>query len=73
MGQFEKDIAHLEMLLKTMESGTLSLEDNLKSFEEGIALIRTTQKQLLGAEQKVSLYNKDAELNTDMTARDETA
>jgi exodeoxyribonuclease VII small subunit len=38
-----------------MESGDLSLEDSLKTFEEGIKLTRECQQALKTAEQKVNL------------------
>jgi exodeoxyribonuclease VII small subunit len=38
-----------------MESGDLSLEESLKSFERGIALTRHCQESLQAAEQKVTM------------------
>ena len=37
---FEESLARLESLVEKMESGDLSLEDSLKTFEEGIKLTR---------------------------------
>lgn len=52
---FEDALAQLEALVERMESGELSLEDSLASFEQGVALTRICQKSLSEAEQKVSL------------------
>jgi exodeoxyribonuclease VII small subunit len=45
----------LEDIVKTMESGDLSLEDSLKYFEQGVALTRQCQTALSKAEQKIAL------------------
>lgn len=50
---FEKSLDTLEKLVKKMDSGDLSLEDSLASFEQGIQLVRQCQQQLQQAEQKV--------------------
>lgn len=50
---FEESLARLERLVEKMESGELSLEDSLKTFEEGIKLTRECQQALKDAEQKV--------------------
>lgn len=50
---FEESLARLESLVEKMESGELSLEDSLKTFEEGIKLTRECQQALKDAEQKV--------------------
>ena len=40
-------------LLTYLEDGDISLEDSVKSFEEGIGLVKDCQKQLSEAELKV--------------------
>lgn len=50
---FEKKLNRLEEIVASMEAGDLSLEDSLKTFEEGIKLSRECHAQLNGAEQKV--------------------
>ena len=52
---FEKSLTKLEQLVERMEQGDLSLEDSLKTFEEGIKLTRECQQALVQAEQKVKL------------------
>jgi len=50
---FEKSFAQLQELVKKMESGTMPMEEALKSFEEGVKLTRFCQESLTSAEQKV--------------------
>jgi len=52
---FEESLAKLEGLVEKMEAGELSLEDSLKTFEEGVKLTRECQQALAQAEQKVKL------------------
>lgn len=52
---FEESLAKLEQLVVKMESGDLSLEDSLATFEEGIRLTKECQKALRDAEQKVKM------------------
>jgi len=51
----EAALSELESLVEKMESGELSLEESLKSFEKGIVLTRLCQKALSEAEQKVEI------------------
>lgn len=50
---FESALSELEKLVEQMESGEQSLEETLKSFQQGIELTRTCQEGLKAAEQKV--------------------
>lgn len=52
---FEESLARLESLVERMETGDLSLEESLKTFEDGIKLTRECQQALKSAEQKVKL------------------
>ncbi|HIG88704.1 exodeoxyribonuclease VII small subunit [Candidatus Thioglobus sp.] len=52
---FNKGLLELEEIVKTMESGDLSLEDSLKYFEQGVELTRQCQVALNKAEQKISV------------------
>jgi len=52
---FEASLNRLEKLVEQMESGEQSLEESLKTFEEGIKLTRECQQALKNAEQKVAL------------------
>lgn len=44
-----------------MEKGTLSLEDSLKAFEDGIKITRECQKALKDAELKVEMLTKGSD------------
>lgn len=52
---FEQSLSDLEQLVEQMESGELSLEKALETFEQGIKLTRECQLKLNEAEQKVQL------------------
>ena len=48
----EKSLLKLETIIKKMESGSITLEESLVSFEEGIKLIDECREELENAEQK---------------------
>ncbi len=50
-----KALNELEEIVENIEDSNLSLDDSLKEFERGIELVKTAQKILLQAEQKVAL------------------
>jgi len=50
---FETSLKKLEKIIEKLEDGEISLEDSVKSFEEGIGLVKECQKQLSEAELKV--------------------
>ena len=50
---FESSIKKLEQIVDKLEDGDISLEDSVKSFEEGVGLVKECQKQLSAAELKV--------------------
>ncbi|BAN68723.1 exodeoxyribonuclease VII small subunit [endosymbiont of unidentified scaly snail isolate Monju] len=56
---FEQALGELEALVERMESGELSLEESLASFEQGIALTRRCQQALEQAEQKVKILTSN--------------
>ena len=62
---FEKALDQLEGIVEDLESGDLSLENSLKSFEKGIKLARQCQEQLSKAELQVQkLIEENGELKT---------
>lgn len=62
---FEKSLNDLEKIVEELESGELSLEQSLKSFEKGIKLTRQCQSELERAELKVKkLVEENKELKT---------
>ena len=52
---FEQSLSELQTLVERLESGELSLEDSLATFEQGIRLTRDCQGALSQAEQKVRI------------------
>ena len=50
---FEESLQKLEKIIEKLEDGDISLEESVKSFEEGIGLVKECQKQLSQAELKV--------------------
>ena len=58
---FEQQLESLEILVESLESGDLSLEDSLKSFETGIKVARECQQALKAAEQKVELLMRQGD------------
>ena len=62
---FEEALQKLETIVEDLESGELSLENSLKSFEKGIKLARQCQEKLSKAELQVQkLIEEDGELKT---------
>ena len=54
LDDFEKSLEKLEGIVQKMEQGTLTLEQSLNAFEEGVQLTRSCQDNLRAAEQRVS-------------------
>lgn len=52
---FEKSLDELESIVHSLETGELSLENSLTTFEQGIKLTRQCQTALQEAEQRVSI------------------
>ena len=50
---FEVSLQKLEKIIEKLEDGDISLEESVKSFEEGIGLVKECQKQLSQDELKV--------------------
>ncbi len=59
--KFEDAMKRLESIVENLEKGELSLEESLKVFEEGMALVHFCSNKLDEAEKKVSLLVKEGE------------
>jgi exodeoxyribonuclease VII small subunit len=57
-GNFEQSLQKLETLVRSLESGSLPLEDALSGFQEGVGLIKQCQELLNQAEQKIEILTK---------------
>jgi len=59
--KFEQALEELEKVVERLESGDLSLEDSLASFEEGVRLVKYCNQKLNEVERKIELLVKDKE------------
>ena len=57
---FEKALARLEEIVRSMESGSAPLDASLSLFEEGVGLVKFCTGELDKAEQKVKILQKGA-------------
>ena len=67
--KFEEALNKLEDIVEKLETGDISLDDSLKVFEEGNALVKLCMKKLSDAEQKIKSVSDD--LNIDNFADDQ--
>jgi exodeoxyribonuclease VII small subunit len=58
---FEQKLNQLESLVNDMEQGSLTLENSLKAFEEGIKITRECQQALKEAELRVDMLTRDSD------------
>ena len=64
---FERSMARLEEIVRMLESGSASLDESLKLYEEGIALVRVCSAKLDDAEKKIRLLNEAADGSVEET------
>lgn len=57
----EKALLRLEEIVALMDSETISLEESMKLFQEGMKLTQYCQAQISNAEQKVQKLIEDAQ------------
>lgn len=55
---FEDKLTRLNAIVEKVENSTLPLEESIKLFEEGNALIKDLEKTLADAEKKIGEYKK---------------
>ena len=60
--KFEDNLKKLEALVAKMESGELGLDDMIKAFEEGRALVAACQKDLASIQQRIEKVTKGGEV-----------
>lgn len=60
---YEEAVARLEIIVRTLEQGDgkVPLEDCMKLYEEGVALVRRCYAELKDAEQRVMILQKTSE------------
>lgn len=58
---FELNMERLEQIVRAMERGDVPLEESLKLFQEGTALVQSCGKLLDDAEMKINLISVGAD------------
>ncbi len=58
---FEECLEALEKVVERIESGELSLEDSLATFEEGVRLVRSCNRKLNDVERRIEVLTKDSD------------
>ena len=58
---FEAAMKRLEEIAKLLEGDSSTLDESLRLYEEGIALIRTCDRMLNEAEQKIKILNPETD------------
>lgn len=71
--KFEKALERLEKIVEDLESGTLTLEEALKRYEEGVKLSRLCTQKLAQAENKIEVLTKSLNHSLESSASDLTA
>ena len=56
--KFEEALKKLERIVEDLEKGTLSLDESLKKYEEGVKLSLVCSKRLDAAQKKVEILVK---------------
>ena len=69
---FREAMDELDRIVGLLEGNTLELEDSLKNYERGVALLAALQKKLADAEQKVEVLMGELSGEKDDTERDST-
>ena len=57
---FEVEMAKLEQLVDSLESGTVSLDELVAKYEEGMRLLKSCQSSLQAAELRIEQLGKKA-------------
>ena len=65
--QFGQAMSELETIVAALESGQLELEDSLKRYERGVALLRSLQARLADAQQRVTVLIGELESEAEDT------
>jgi exodeoxyribonuclease VII small subunit len=55
---FEADLAKLEKLVESLEAGTVSLDELVTKYEEGMRLLKACQTSLQAAELRIEQLSK---------------
>jgi exodeoxyribonuclease VII small subunit len=69
--KFEEALKKLEKIVEELESGSLSLDESLDKYEEGIRLSKACSKKLEIARKKVEILLKSEDGSVELKAFDE--
>lgn len=69
---FREGMAQLDDIVRTLESGSLELEESLEKYALGVQLLAELQRRLADAEQKVDVLMGELEDAPDDAVRDST-
>lgn len=69
---FRQAMSELDGIVSVLESNTLELEESLRNYERGIALLADLKKRLSAAQQKVDVLVGQLESPTDDATTDTT-
>ena len=58
---FEQQLEAVEALIAGMESGSMPLEESMRRYEEGMAMIASMEKELQSAQQRLTVIRRSAE------------
>jgi exodeoxyribonuclease VII small subunit len=58
--KFEDELKELEDTVARIDSGELSLEESIKAFEQGVALVRSLNQKLDEVEKKIEVLVRDS-------------
>ena len=70
--KFEDALKKLEKIVEDLEGGSLSLDDALNKYEEGIKLSKLCAKKLEAAKKKVEILLKSEDGTVELKPFDET-
>ncbi|MBQ8313831.1 MAG: exodeoxyribonuclease VII small subunit [Clostridia bacterium] len=57
---FEQQLEAVESLIARMENGSLPLEESMKQYEEGMAMLSAMEKELQAATQRLTVIRQNA-------------
>ena len=69
--KFEEALKRLEKIVEELENGSLSLDESLEKYEEGIKLSKACSKKLEVARKKVEILLKSEDGSVELKAFDE--
>jgi len=67
---FREAMAELDGIVGVLESNVLELEESLRHYERGVALLAALRSKLVEAQQKVEVLMGDLDTTTDDSTRD---